>query len=142
MTVHGTTQVLVGLWVLRGAALLLGWAALRHARHALELGLPETQLLWLAPLGLGLGWFKARRVMDRPLAANEAWLRARPRVPAWRVFPPWLLALIACMVGLSLWLKQVLANHAWGLAGLGTLDLAVAAALLLAAAGRRAPLAR
>ncbi|MDP2361197.1 MAG: hypothetical protein Q8O14_10680 [bacterium] len=129
----GHTLIVAGGWVLRLASLILLLVAWRLFSRAFGLGLGAGHFAWLLPLGLALGVFKARRVMRRILAANVAWLRGRERVPAWRVYQPRLLALIATMIALSSWLKLLAAESPWGLAALGGLDLAVGTALGLSA---------
>jgi len=143
--VSGAALVVAGGLVLRAAALVLLLASLRLFRRAVELGLDPLHLPWLGLLAVLTGLFKGRRVMRPVLAANVAWLRARDVVPAWRLFPAWLLALITTMVTLAALLKHLAAGHAPGLALMGSLDLAVATALVLAAPAhgpawpRRAP---
>ena len=64
---------------------------------------------------------------------NVAWLQSRAAVPGWRVFPPMLLLLIACMVATMAGLKALAEGHAFAQAVLGTLDCAVAVALAASA---------
>lgn len=130
---EGRTMVLLGGWLLRFAGLSLVLASFRLCQRALDLGLDPLHLLWLGPAGVALGVFKARRVMRPRLLENVAWLRGQRAVPAWRLFAPSLLLLIACMVALMTCLKLLARGHAPSLAALGTMDLAVATSLLLSA---------
>lgn len=126
-------MIMLGGWVLRLASLILAWACLRLYVRALDLGLDPLHLLWLPAVGWAVGLFKSKRVMRPRLRENVDWLRSRDLVPAWRVFPPLLLLLIACMVAMMAGLKALAQGHAFALAVLGTLDFAVATALLLSA---------
>lgn len=131
----GALMIRAGRWVLVLAGLMLLAAALRLGARALALGLAPSNVAWLAPAAVLLGLFKARRLMGPRLAENAAWLRGRDRVPAWRVFPPRLLLLIACMVAGMAGLKALARGRPLPLAVLGSLDLAVGVALLRAAVG-------
>jgi hypothetical protein len=124
-------MIVLGGWVLRCAGLALAWACLKLYLRALALGLDPVHLLWLPAVGGVVGLFKSQRVMRPRLQENIEWLRPRGAVPAWRVFPPPLLLLIACMIALVMVLKALAHGHALALAVLGTLDFAVATALLL-----------
>lgn len=126
-------MIVLGGWALRLASLILAWACLRLYLRALALGLDPLHLLWLPAAGWVVGLFKSQRVMRPRLQENVDWLRARETVPAWRLFPPALLLLIACMIAMMAILKALAQSHAFALAILGTLDLAVATALLLSA---------
>ena len=128
---EGKTMVLLGGWLLRLAGLSLVLASFRLCQRALDLGFNPMHLLWLGPAGVALGVFKARRVMRPRLLENVAWLHQQMSVPAWRLFAPSLLLLIACMVALMTGLKLLARGHAPSLAALGTMDLAVATSLLL-----------
>ena len=130
---EGKTMVLLGGWLLRLAGLSLVLASFRLGERALDQELDPMHLLWLGPAGAALGVFKAHRVMRPRLLENVAWLRGQNLVPAWRLFAPSLLLLIACMVVLMTCLKLLARGHAPSLAALGTMDLAVATSLLLSA---------
>ena len=129
----GTTMIVLGGWVLRLSSLVLAWACLRLFLRALAQGLDPLHLLWMPVAGWIVGLFKSRRVMRPRLRENVAWLQSRAAVPGWRVFPPMLLLLIACMVATMAGLKALAEGHAFALAVLGTLDFAVAVALAASA---------
>lgn len=126
-------MITLGGWLLRLASLILAWACVRLYLRALDQGLDPVHLLWLPAAGWLVGLFKSQRVMRPRLRENVDWLRSRASVPAWRVFPPLLLLLIACMIAMMAVLKALAQGHAFALAVLGTLDFAVANALLLSA---------
>ena len=124
--------------ILAQAILVVGSASLilastRLFGKAVDLGLPGWQIWVILPLALILGAGKAIFVMRKRMRQNIARLKeATGRLWPWQIYPPQLLAFILTMVVLMAVLKRVLAENATGLGVLGGVDVAVAAALIIA----------
>lgn len=127
----GPQVALAAQWTLRVAGAMLLLAALRLARRAHELGVDGEHAYWLAPLAVLAGGYKSHRLMIPLLKRDATWLRSQAQVPAWRIYPPRLMLLIALMIAFSAAAKRLSMDWGWGLATMGTLDLAVGSALLL-----------
>ncbi len=123
-------MLLLARGVLTFGAISLVAGGIRLFRRAIEAGFPAWHLAWILPLAIVLGAGKARFVMRKRMRQNIARLRAtREKLWVWQIYPPQLLAFIVSMVVLMRVLKIVLAENAVGLAVLGGIDAALAAAL-------------
>ncbi len=111
----------------------LAFASSKLFGKAVDLGFPSWQVWVILPVAAALGAAKAIFVMRKRMRQNIARLRATTgRLWPWQIYPPQLLAFIVAMVILMNVLKRVLVGSPGGMAALGGVDVAVAAALIIA----------
>jgi hypothetical protein len=128
MTGHQVARM--GRWILWAGALSLVWRAGLLVGQALRLGLMPLHLLWLLPVAVLAGWFKARLVMRPRMLVNARRLLTHPgRLRPWQLYPPQLFLFILTMITLMAWLKREVLGLPLPTALLGGVDLLVAAAL-------------
>jgi hypothetical protein len=125
-----------GLLVVGAFSMIL--AAVRLFDRALAAGLPQWNLYWIIPVAVLLGVFKAVMVMRKHMVKNISRLRATTtKLWFWQIYPVRLLIFILSMVLIMNVLKRVFVDNAIGLGALGGVDVAVAAALIVASAEYR-----
>lgn len=123
--------------ILAQAVLVVGSISLIHAgsklfRQALEAGLPVWMLAVFLPVAVLLGYIKATKVMRKRMRGNVDRLRAKSgKSWPWQIYPVQLLGFIFLMNAFMFVMKRVLAGGAYGLAGLGSIDVTVAVALFV-----------